>query len=485
MCALHPAQRWAIRRPPNASAAPSAPAFLPPGPSLQANSIEAASSDDSSSSVSFGFLSDGEAQGGQEESEAQLRGSSARLSSDADTVWAFDAQLSMASLDEGSSVSDTPLSDSVEAYRYFGSGDDDDMEEYYTDYELDYTGGQDSADLSRADLSELRAQVRTAMVADSVVRLLVRDAYSAYAEDVVGGNSGDYDYAASREDVRMGVDVDDYGVELTLRNALMAELIESEYFSDEDYDMEDDYSTLLPVADDDGDVLSSDVGLDEAWADYLEDAYEYEYINYSYYDDEEEVGSMSFVSAFGRYYTTADARPSRQDGHELGGASELVAWTQNGELVLALLPRFSAADEEYLPGEGFLQGESMRDDPRLPMVELPLMEQLGAHLYSWLVDRDGVKWGLVTLCLLAGGTLAMLVGFVASWLSLRRTMRRRHVYIPCVLRRTSSGEQCMLAAPLLGSDYGYGCGGKQLDVEYAAEHIDAGSNESVAKALTK
>lgn len=431
--------------------------------SRQAKAVEAASSDDSSSS--FGFF-DGDDQEGQER-ESLLQGSSARLSSDADTMWAFGSQLSMASLDEGSSASDMPVSDAdAEWYIYYGSGEDD-SEEYYADYELQAAGGQDSA-----DLSELRAQVRTAMIADSVVRLLVRDAYSeAYNQDAL--ETGSSDYNGSGEDgsgSRTGGDVDDYGIELALRDALMAELIESEYFSDDYGDDNEDYASLLAHEDDDSDPVGSDGpgGLDQAWADYLEDAYEYEYINYGYYDDDEEVPSTRYVGAL------------LQDGPDSNsGASELVAWTQNGELVLALLPRFSAVDEQYLPGEAW-QGVRSREGVPFP----PVVDQLDLAL----VNRDGsVNWGLVTLCLLAGGTLAMFVGFVASWLSLRRTMGRRHVYVPFVLRRCSKSEQSMLATPLLGGDYGFGCGGKQLDVEYAAEHVDAGSgsNESIAKALYK
>lgn len=319
------------------------------------------------------------------------------------------------------------------------------------------------------------------MVADSVVRLLVRDAYSAAYVEETSAHGSNSDYAAGEYTLAAGEDVDDYGVELTLRDALMAELIQSEYFADDDYgEGEEDYM-LLYQSDE-----ASDSGLDQAWADYLEDAYEY--INYGYYDeDDEEVSALSLVSAFGRYYAADVSRASlRQDAQDLGGASELVAWTQNGELVLALLPRFSSADEQY---EQYLPGEPRQGvhwSEGMPFPGPPLVAQL-----DWaLVNRDGrVNWGLVTLCLLAGGTLAMLVGFVASWLALRRTMGRRHVYVPFMLCPSGKGERCMLAAPLLEGDDGHGCGGKQLqlDVEYAAAHVDAdrGSNESVAKALYK
>ena len=47
---------------------------------------------------------------------------------------------------------------------------------------------------------------------------------------------------------------------------------------------------------------------------------------------------------------------------------------------------------------------------------------------AWFNDDGSLNWGLVTLLILTAGTLAMLVGFVVSWLSLRRTMRTAVVY---------------------------------------------------------
>ncbi len=134
------------------------------------------------------------------------------------------------------------------------------------------------------------------------------------------------------------------------------------------------------------------------------------------------------------------------------------------------------------------------------------MEVINDVSLHWVSPDGSLNWGLVTLLLLSAGTCAMLMGCVASWLALRRTMsisRGGLVYVPqkpgkqfgCFkggydsCGKGSKGFNRDCCAPLLlrpEDCQGAVCWGSTVAVEDASKYVSPKeANDSIAKALCK
>ncbi|KAG2446157.1 hypothetical protein HXX76_000752 [Chlamydomonas incerta] len=279
---------------------------------------------------------------------------------------------------------------------------------------------------------------------------------------------------------------------------------------------------------------------DEAWEDYLEQYYAY----YSIYgEDEEDIYESYYESYLDPYAEAPDALDM------LASLAELIAWSSHtGSLVLHLFPiggiisgGGSAAllaqqqqQQQLSPAQlQLMQLQHLREQsdaaevaggraallfpgqPYDPATVDPLVafygrgedesSSAGTIIISdlnlaWINPDGSLNWGLVTLLILTAGTLAMLVGFVVSWLSLRRTMRTAAVYPGGAAAWRAAGAR-RAAAKAGGCTDGSECdsldnpllllpedcyGAEPLKIECASSYVPPVlPNESVAKVLCK
>lgn len=179
------------------------------------------------------------------------------------------------------------------------------------------------------------------------------------------------------------------------------------------------------------------------------------------------------------------------------GVTEVVAWSNVGSYVLQFWPTHTtvrgdgyAYAQGHNPGEpfgGLWRFSGDPSGPQLPQEPVVVVNQLNM---AWLNADGSFNWGLLVLVLLLAATGAMVVTFVMSWLSLRRTMRAScggWVYAPCRYRGgKGGGKGCdALDEPLVLQPAD--CkGAMSLRVEEAAAYVPPKvANESVATALTK
>lgn len=266
------------------------------------------------------------------------------------------------------------------------------------------------------------------------------------------------------------------------------------------------------------------------WADYLEQMYEY----FAFYTEED--GSRNEVdNKFDREYGTSAVEDTPGALAALTDIAELVLWAHMGSFVLEVRPALtitrisseglmldaesvfiisSQPDASYSSdpnGGAMVYGLGPEPVPEAWFFSGGVMEDVRPPVeivndVSWrLVFSDGsINWELVTVVILAAGTLAMLVGCLVSWLSLRRSMAcasRGWVYVPplraakrCgkgVLYGDSSDSGAFDAALVLRPDdvKGAVCWGSTSSITtvedaslYVAHKVE---NESIAKALYK
>ncbi|GIL43511.1 hypothetical protein Vafri_1218 [Volvox africanus] len=295
------------------------------------------------------------------------------------------------------------------------------------------------------------------------------------------------------------------------------------------YDIYDDYYQAISLAD----TMLSRLDLDseeDAWADYLEQAYEY----FAYYNDDD---WYKFDGMYDEY------DPSIWDASSalaaLANIAELVLWAHTGDIVLEVRPGitvshvfeddgtvvesgsvFMVARNPYSGDSdvgytatiyGIVPDEVVSEQLLLAETQQQAPLELVNDMNMQLVFSDGsVNWGLLSMLILVAGTLAMLVGFVASWISLRRSMALSSlglVYVPphragkqqgcsgwgsCGGRRDLSGKGGKAAPLLLQPDdiKGAVCWTSTpvvaSAVEDASQYVSPKvENESVAKALYK
>ncbi|KAG2440524.1 hypothetical protein HYH02_010402 [Chlamydomonas schloesseri] len=275
---------------------------------------------------------------------------------------------------------------------------------------------------------------------------------------------------------------------------------------------------------------------DDAWEDYLEQYYAYYTIYGDGGEDEEDIYDSYYESYLEPYGEAPDALDM------LASLAELIAWSSHtGSLVLHLFPiggmaaaaqqqqqqQLSPAQLQVLQLQN-LQLQQLREqsaaaevaqaraallfpgqpyDPAAVADPIALLmgdddESAGTIIISdlnmaWLNPDGSLNWGLVTLLILTAGTLAMAVGFVVSWISLRRTMRTAAVYPggAAASRRAcarsaagscSGGSECdSLDNPLLLLPED--ChGAEPLKIECASTYVPPVlPNESVAKVLCR
>ncbi|GFR41336.1 hypothetical protein Agub_g2021 [Astrephomene gubernaculifera] len=284
------------------------------------------------------------------------------------------------------------------------------------------------------------------------------------------------------------------------------------------------------------------------WEDYLDLAYEYD-SDELYGTDGDWYDSDEYVEDY--YLNNAIATPNGLA--MLADIAELVAWTrlaaslsqqQRSELqqqLMARLPSDPVEDDDWYSGETevrsfdlitfddisssnggssssssetvfIVPGEpfggislaavfGLQDPQQQPQQQTPMYDtsdfqpmQLVNKFDLQLVHPDGsINWGLVTLCILAAGTAAMLAGMVVSCAALRRSMLTCRsgggswVYVPARLPRQKQplawcGSEELSKPLVLSAEESYGT----VVVEHAARYVPpVEANESVAKALYK
>ncbi len=184
------------------------------------------------------------------------------------------------------------------------------------------------------------------------------------------------------------------------------------------------------------------------------------------------------------------------------GVTEVVAWSNVGSYVLQFWPtRIDTTTATRGDGYAYAQGHNPGEPfgglwpfggdpsgPQLPQEPVIVVNELNM---AWVNADGSFNWGLLVLVLLLAATGAMVVTFVMSWLSLRRTMRASGcggwVYAPCRYRGGKGGGKGWdaLDEPLVLQPAD--CkGAASLGVEEAAAYVPPKvANESVATALTK
>ncbi|GIL72480.1 hypothetical protein Vretimale_4170 [Volvox reticuliferus] len=216
-----------------------------------------------------------------------------------------------------------------------------------------------------------------------------------------------------------------------------------------EHEIYDDYYQAISLAD----TMLSRLDLDsdkDAWADYLEQAYEF----FAYDND------IDWYKLDGMYDPSIWDAPNALAA--LANIAELVLWAHTGDIVLEVRPGFTTS--HFLEENGAIVDSNSvflvarnpySDDGDIgytatiyghvpdevgsgqlllaePQQQAPL--EFVNVMSMQLVFPDGsVNWGLVTMLILIAGTLAMLVGFVASYISLRRSMAllsHALVYVP-------------------------------------------------------
>ncbi|KAG2498019.1 hypothetical protein HYH03_004277 [Edaphochlamys debaryana] len=250
-----------------------------------------------------------------------------------------------------------------------------------------------------------------------------------------------------------------------------------------DEDLESEYREALDLADSLLSELGSLDDADEEWADYLQSAYEY----YTY--DEP---YLVFVDASGAEAALAEASMLRPPNplEVLAHLAELLAWSHAADGAVQIVQyNVQDADGVQVQHTTFMYPaedawEPLPGEPWVGLQPSPGLEVEDDLDLSWFSPDGSVNWGLIMLCILAAGTLAVLCGFVVSFIALRRSMGATWVFVPCRAPRRAGkgcGDAEDLDAPLvLQAEECYG----GVPVESAAAYVPPVlPNESVAKAL--